>query len=201
MFLLIKLEADPERLKNDSVSHFKRLRSAVLRRCFAKASSTTERLRDFSGCNSLVFAKTPRSTPWPGAKSREGRYQRDHLRYASDTTDEEWKVIAPHLPPPADCGRTSETDLREVVNSIFYIAQTGCQWRLLPEDFPPYTTVQRYFYAWRDSGVWQTVNGVLLMDVREAAGREASPTAGVIDSEMGTRRPNPVVRAAMRPRR
>ena len=105
------------------------------------------------------------------------------MRYASDTTDEEWKVIAPHLPPPADCGRTRETDLREVVNSIFYIAQTGCQWRLLPKDFPPYTTVQRYFYAWRDSGVWQTINHVLLMDVREAAGREASPTAGVIDSQ------------------
>ena len=129
-----------------------------------------------------------------------GQYQRDHLRYASDTTDEEWKVIAPHLPPPADCGRTRETDLREVVNSIFYIAQTGCQWRLLPKDFPPYTTVQRYFYAWRDSGVWQTINHVLLMDVREAAGREASPTAGVIDSQ-SVKTTNPVVRAAMRPRR
>jgi transposase len=56
-------------------------------------------------------------------------------------------------------------------------------WRLLPKDFPPYTTVQRYFYAWRDSGLWQTINHVLLMDVREAAGREASPTAGVIDSQ------------------
>jgi transposase len=111
------------------------------------------------------------------------QYQRDHLRYASDTTDEEWKVIEPHLPPPADCGRTRETDLRDVINSIFYIAQTGCQWRLLPKDFPPYTTVQRYFYAWRDSGLWQTINHVLLMDVREAAGREASPTAGVIDSQ------------------
>lgn len=111
------------------------------------------------------------------------QYRRDHLRYASDTTDEEWKVIGPHLPPPADCGRTRETDLRDVTNSIFSIAQTGCQWRLLPKDFPPYTTVQRYFYAWRDSGVWQTINHVLLMDVREAAGREASPTAGVIDSQ------------------
>ena len=73
--------------------------------------------------------------------------------------------------------------LREVVDAIFYIAQTGSQWRLLPKDFPPYTTVQRYFYAWRDNGVWQTINHVLLMDVREAAGREASPTAGVIDSQ------------------
>ena len=78
------------------------------------------------------------------------KYRRDGLRYASDTTDEEWAVIEPHLPPPATCGRTRETDLREVVNAIFYIAQTGCQWRLLPKDFPPYTTVQRYFYAWRD---------------------------------------------------
>src|SRR4051794_26996770 len=111
------------------------------------------------------------------------QYRRDHLRYASDATDEEWKVIAPHLPPPADCGRARETDLREVVNAIFYIAQTGCQWRLLPKDLPPYTTVQRYFYAWRDSGVWQTINHVLLIEVREAAGREASPTAGVIDSQ------------------
>ena len=71
------------------------------------------------------------------------QHRRNHLRYASDTTDEAWKVIAPHLPPPADCGRTRETDLREVVNSIFYIAQTGCQWRLLPKDLPAYTTVPR----------------------------------------------------------
>jgi len=111
------------------------------------------------------------------------KYQRDGLRYASDTADAEWAVIAPHLPPPATCGRTRETDLRDVVNAIFYIAQTGCQWRLLPKDFPPYTTVQRYFYAWRDSGLWQTINHVLLMEVREAAGREASPSAGVMDSQ------------------
>jgi transposase len=111
------------------------------------------------------------------------KYQRDGLRYASDTADAEWAVIEPHLPPPAKCGRTRETDLREVVNAIFYIAQTGCQWRLLPKDFPPYSTVQRYFYAWRDSGLRQTINHVLLMEVREAAGRGASPSAGVIDSQ------------------
>ena len=62
--------------------------------------------------------------------------------------------------------------VRDVVNSIFYIAQSGCQWRLLPKDFPPYTTVQQRFYAWRDNGTWQTINHVLLTDVREAAGRE-----------------------------
>ncbi|MCI0434053.1 MAG: transposase, partial [Gemmatimonadetes bacterium] len=74
------------------------------------------------------------------------KYQRDGLRYASDTADQEWAVIAPHLPPPSRRGRPRTTDLRAVVGAIFYIAQTGCQWRLLPKDFPPYTTVQRYFY-------------------------------------------------------
>src|SRR4051794_41652597 len=111
------------------------------------------------------------------------QYQRDHLRYASDTTDEEWKVIGPHLPAPADCGRTRETDLREVVNALFYIAQTGCQWRLLPKDLPPYTTVQRYFYAWPDSGGWQPTNLGLLRHVGEAADGEPSPTAGGIVSQ------------------
>ena len=111
------------------------------------------------------------------------KYQRDGLRYASDTADAEWAVIEPHLPPPATCGRTRTTKPRDVVDAIFYIAQSGCQWRLLPKDFPPYTTVQRYFYAWRDNGLWQTINHALLMDAREAAGREASPTAGVIDSQ------------------
>ena len=111
------------------------------------------------------------------------KYQRDGLRYASDTTDAEWAVIAPLLPPPANCGRTRETSLREVVNAVFYIAQSGCQWRMLPKNLPPVSTVQRYFYAWRNDGLWQTINHVLLMQVREAAGREASPTAGVIDSQ------------------
>jgi transposase len=111
------------------------------------------------------------------------KYQRDRLRYASDTTDEEWAVIEPHMPPPARCGRTRKTSMRDVVNAIFYIAQSGCQWRMLPTDFPPFTTVQRYFYAWRDDGRWQTVNHALLMEVREAAGREASPTAGIIDTQ------------------
>ena len=72
------------------------------------------------------------------------KYRRDGLRYASDTTDAEWEVIEPFLPPPADCGRARSTPMREVVNAIFYIAQTGCQWRMLPKNFPPFTTVQRY---------------------------------------------------------
>jgi len=111
------------------------------------------------------------------------KYQRDGLRYASDTTDEEWALIEPHLPQPCPRGRTRKASLRDVLDAIYYIAESGCQWRLLPKDFPPYSTVQRYFYGWRDTGLWHTVNHVLLMEVREAAGREASLTAGVIDSQ------------------
>lgn len=140
-------------------------------------------LRDFSGYDFLVFVKTTRSHTMAWTEITRPKYQRDALRYASDTTDEEWSLIEPHLPPPASCGRTRETSLRDVVNSIFYIVQSGCQWRLLPKDFPPYTTVQRYFYRWRNNGLWKTINHVLLMQVREAAGRQASPTAGVIDSQ------------------
>ena len=118
---------------------------------------------------------------WTGITRR--KYRRDGLRYASDTTDAEWAVIEPHMPPPADCGRPRGTSLREVMNAIFYIAQPGCQWRMLPDDFPPFTTVQRYFYGWRADGRWQTINHALLTAVREAEDREASPTAGVIDSQ------------------
>ena len=111
------------------------------------------------------------------------KYRRDEQRYSSDLTDAEWKNIEPHLPKPNRLGRPRKRGLRSVVDGILYIATTGCQWRLLPKDFPPYTTVQGYFYDWRDSGVWQTVNHHLVMATRELMGREASPTAGVIDSQ------------------
>jgi transposase len=111
------------------------------------------------------------------------KYRREGLRYASDTTDEEWAAIEPFMPMVRKRGRPRTTELRAVVNAIFYIAQSGCQWRMLPKDFPPYTSVQRYFYPWRDDGRWQRINHALLMKAREAAGREASPSAGVIDSQ------------------
>ncbi len=112
------------------------------------------------------------------------KYGREKLRYASDTTDEEWALIEPLLPLPAKGrGRPRTTDLRSVVDALFYIAQSGCQWRMLPKNFPPYTTVQRYFYPWRDGGLLRQINHVLVMQAREHEGREASPTAGVIDSQ------------------
>ncbi|MCG5242401.1 IS5 family transposase [Azospirillum doebereinerae] len=111
------------------------------------------------------------------------KYRRDGLRYASDTTDAEWAVISRHLPDPCRRGRPRRVPLREVVNAIFYIGQTGCQWRLLPKDLPAFTTVQGYFYRWRDDGTWERINHALVMVVREAMGREASPSAGAIDSQ------------------
>jgi transposase len=80
-------------------------------------------------------------------------------------------------------GRPSKTELRSVVNALLYMVRTGCQWRQLPREFPPYTTVQHYFYAWRDSGVLERINFELLLQAREAVKREPSPSAGVIDSQ------------------
>ncbi len=111
------------------------------------------------------------------------KYEREGQRYASDLTDAEWAVIAPHMPAVKRLGRPRETELRSVLDAILYIARTGCQWRMLPKDFPPFTTVQGYFYDWRDDGLFEKINFELLLQTREAAGREASPSAGVIDSQ------------------
>lgn len=110
-------------------------------------------------------------------------YRREGLRYGSDTTDAEWFVMEPLLPPASALGRPRATNMRTVIDAILYIASTGCQWRQLPKDFPPYSTVQGYFYAWSRGGIFATLNYTLVMASREAAGREASPTAGVIDSQ------------------
>jgi transposase len=110
-------------------------------------------------------------------------YRRDGLRYASDTTDEEWKVLAPLMPKPKRTGRPREVDLRVVVNAILYILATGCQWRAIPRDFPPRSTVQYYFYDWRDRRVWQRINRALVARIRRAAGRSTEPSAAVIDSQ------------------
>ena len=87
------------------------------------------------------------------------------------------------MPAKFRVGRPRETKMRAVLDAIFYIIATGCQSRMLPEDFPPFTTVQGYFYQWRDDGRWELINHHLLMQAREVAGREASPSAGVIDSQ------------------
>ena len=111
------------------------------------------------------------------------KYQREGQRYASDVTDAEWALIEPLMPAAKPLGRPREIGLRAVLDAILYIARTGCQWRMLPKDFPPFTTVQGYFYDWRDNGLFEKINFELLLQARETAGREASPSAGVIDSQ------------------
>jgi putative transposase len=111
------------------------------------------------------------------------KHARIGLRYSSDLTDLEWRVLEPVLPPRSALGRPPKWSRRAIMNGLLYLLRGGLAWRMLPKDFPPVSTVQRYFYAWGDSGVWLAINHLLLMAVRETVGREASPTAGVIDSQ------------------
>ncbi len=111
------------------------------------------------------------------------QYLRACRRYASDMTDAEWALVAPFMPQASWQGRPRTTDLRDVVDALLYIASSGCQWRMLPKDFPPYSTVQGSFYAWMQDATLLRINHALVMQAREAAGREASPSAGVIDSQ------------------
>src|SRR5580700_2047442 len=119
--------------------------------------------------------------PWTEITRAE--YQRNGLRYASDLTDAEWALIARKMPPRRGRGRPREVDLREVVQAIFYILSTGCQWRALPSEFPPYSTVQGYFYAWRDTGRWHRIVRALVRQARRKLGRKPKPTAAIIDSQ------------------
>ncbi len=111
------------------------------------------------------------------------QYRREDLRYASDMTDAEWALIEPLMPARKALGRPRIVVLRGVVEALLYILRTACPWRLLPRDFPNRSTVQRYFYAWQGEGLWEKVNFLLVQMAREREGREASPSAGVIDSQ------------------
>ncbi len=111
------------------------------------------------------------------------KYERRTPRYASDLTDEEFALIEPHLPTARRLGRPRTTDLREVLNALFYLLTTGCQWRMLPKEFPAMSTVHGYLTAWREDGAWQAIHHALYQQARGAEGREASPSAGVIDSQ------------------
>ena len=119
--------------------------------------------------------------PWND--TARDQHNRDQLRYPSDLTDAEWALVASFIPPAKPGGRPRKTDMRSVMNAILYIAGSGCQWRMLPKTFPPVSTVRGYFYAWRNVGLWQRMNHILVASTRELEGREASPTAGVIDSQ------------------
>lgn len=111
------------------------------------------------------------------------QHARDHLRYASDLTEAEWALLAPLLPGPSHRGRPRRTDLRAVVEALFYLLSHGCPWRSLPREFPPRSTVQRYFYRWRDTGLWERLNRQLVGLARQRLGRAPRPSLGIIDSQ------------------
>ena len=111
------------------------------------------------------------------------RYDRSKLRYPSDLTDEEWALIAPLIPPAKRGGNKRRVVEREIVNGLMYILSTGCQWRALPKDLPPRSTVHGYFDLWNWDGTLDRIHHALYAKCREEAGREASPTAAIIDSQ------------------
>ncbi len=111
------------------------------------------------------------------------RYSRDGLRYPSDLTDAEWVEVEPAIPPALPGGNKRTIDIREVVNGVMYVLATGCQWRAIPKDLPARSTVYDYLDRWSHDGTLERLHHTLYVKCREQAGREASPTAAVIDSQ------------------
>jgi transposase len=111
------------------------------------------------------------------------RHDRDKLRYPSDLTDDEWALVEPLIPPAKRGGRQRTKDERDLVNGIMYVLSTSCQWRYVPKDLPPRSTLHDYLDLWNYDGTLEKIHHTLYMKCREQAGREASPTACVIDSQ------------------
>jgi transposase len=119
---------------------------------------------------------------WTAANRRS--YERKGLRYPSDMTEAEWALVKPLVDvPQRGQGRRRVVDLREVLNAIFYILETGCQWRALPRDLPPRSTVHDYFIRWQCDRTLMKLHHELYVQVREQAGKEASPTTAIVDSQ------------------
>jgi transposase len=146
-------------------------------RTYEKGRGNSERLDYLRGFGLIAV----RDLPLDNGAHRMGPKPRKP--YPSDLTDEQWAVLEPLLPPPVPAGAPRRTDLREVLNAIFYVLSTGCAWSALPHDFPPEGTVRDYFHQWRRGGLWQAIHEALRRRVREAAGKEPEPSAGSIDSQ------------------
>ena len=112
-----------------------------------------------------------------------GRYDRSALRYPSDLTDDEWALIEPLIPPARRGGNKRHVDEREVMNGIMYVLSTGCQWRAIPKDLPPRSTVYDYLDLWSYDGTLDRIHHALYVECRKRGKREASPTAAIIDSQ------------------
>jgi putative transposase len=106
-----------------------------------------------------------------------------HYPYPSDLSDHEWEILAPLIAPAKPGGRPRKWSMHKILNAIFYVVRTGCQWRLLPHDFPPWSTVHHYFRLWRLDGTWERINAVLRGMIRARAGRDPQPSAGTLDTQ------------------
>jgi putative transposase len=103
--------------------------------------------------------------------------------YPSDLTDAQWEELAPLIPPAKPGGHPRTVDMREVINGILYVLRSGCTWRMMPHDLPPWSTAWGFFRRWRKDGTWERIHDALRPRVREAAGREPTPSAAIIDSQ------------------
>jgi transposase len=117
------------------------------------------------------------------SNENRARYDRSRLRYPSDLTDAEWAHVEPLTPPAKRGGNRRHVEVREVVNGLTYVLSTGCQWRAIPKDLPPRSTLYDYFDLWGWDGTLERIHAALYVKCREAAAREASPTAAIIDSQ------------------
>jgi transposase len=145
-----------------------------------KASSSPDpALESTRTHGNTVSVRARRKQPFPPQATRK----RSSRCYPSDLTDQEWAILEPLIPPAKEGGRPRIIDMRDVLNAMFYVDRTGCQWRALPHDFPPWSTVWSYFRTWRNDGTWQHMHTILREQVRVKQGREPTPSAAIIDSQ------------------
>jgi putative transposase len=102
--------------------------------------------------------------------------------YPTDITDKEWLILEPFV-AQGKMGRPRTHDIRKIINAIRYVMKSGCQWRLLPKEFPPWQTVYDYYLRWRNNGKWQEIHDTLVNQVRERVGKKPTPTVGILDSQ------------------
>ncbi len=103
--------------------------------------------------------------------------------YPSDLSDQEWEILAPLIPPAKPGGRRRKWPMRKILNAHFYLLRSGCQWRMLPREFPPWSTVHHYFRLWRLDGTWEKINAVLRERIRTSRGRDPQTSAGILDTQ------------------
>jgi transposase len=175
----IKLAYEEETKQPIAPSTLYRLLNRHGWRQLGAGSSSAQALQSKQAKEDTIAVRERREQQSPSKANRE---QFSH-RSPSDLTDQEWAILEPLIPKAKPGGRPRTVDMREVMNAILYVLRTGCQWRALPRDFAPWSTVWSYFRRWRISGEWERMHTTLREQVRVSLGREATPSAAIIDSQ------------------